>query len=537
MKKTPSATINAVIYARYSSHSQTEQSIEGQLHDAYAFAEKHGYNVIGEYIDRALTGTKDGRPDFQRMMKDAEKRQFQIVVVWKLDRFARNRYDSAIYKRMLKKYGVRVVSVMENITDSPEGIILEGLLESMAEYYSANLSENIKRGQSASVAKGWFCGGSAPMGYRVQDHKLVPDEKTAPLVRELYQRYANGESLASIAEDFNARGYRTSRGRTFNTGTFDRIVPNPAYIGEYHYAGQVVPDLAAPLIDNELYARVLQRREKNRRAPGAYKAPVNFILRGKLFCGQCGSLMCGDTGTSKSGDRHHYYSCSGRKHHKTECRKKAEKQDFIEWYVCEQTIRYVLDPARVDYIAGKVVDIYNSEIDDTRIKETERLVQRLNDELSGLTDKLIYAPKEVAVKIMERMQRLEMRRVEAETDLSKLRIQQKIRITKKEVAAWLHTFSSGDLFDPAFRSRIIDTFINSVYLYDDKVVIFYNIKEGRQTCGVEQIGDLDEKIEAGQSCSDLTGHGGALLSKSEHAYIFLHGMLGLVLFRGTPEKL
>ena len=132
--------MNAVIYARYSSANQTEQSIEGQLHDNYAWAKQHGITVIGEYIDRALTGTKDQRPDFQRMIEDASRKQFEMVIVWKLDRFARNRYDSAIYKARLKKHGVKVVSAMENITDSPEGIILEGLLESMAEYYSANLS-------------------------------------------------------------------------------------------------------------------------------------------------------------------------------------------------------------------------------------------------------------------------------------------------------------------------------------------------------------------------------------------------------------
>lgn len=159
--------LNAVIYARYSSHSQTEQSIEGQLHDCYAYAEKNRYRVIGEYIDRALTGTKDDRPDFQRMIKDAEKHQFQIVLVWKLDRFARNRYDSAMYKRILKKHGVRVVSVMENITESPEGIILEGMLEALAEYYSANLSENIRRGQQESIKKGF-----SPAALRPWDTRL-----------------------------------------------------------------------------------------------------------------------------------------------------------------------------------------------------------------------------------------------------------------------------------------------------------------------------------------------------------------------------
>lgn len=532
MKKQPQESMNAVIYARYSSHSQTEQSIEGQLRDAYAYAERCGYKVIGEYIDRALTGTTDLRPDFQRMMKDAEKRQFQIVIVWKLDRFARNRYDSAIYKRHLKRFGVRVVSVMENITDSPEGIILEGLLESMAEYYSANLSENIRRGQQASMAKGWFCGGAVPMGYRVQDHKLVPDEKTAPLVRELYARYAAGESLSDIAASFNQRGFRTSRGREFAVGTFDRIVPNPAYIGEYTYGGQLVPDLAVPLIDKDLYTRAAQRREANRRAPAANRSPaVRYILQGKLFCGLCGSPLCGESCRSKSGDKHYYYVCSARKHARNNCKKNREKKDFLEWYVCEQTVQYVLDPARLQYIASAVVDLYNAEIDDSKVREAEQRVRRLKDELSGLLDKLALAPQSVAVSIMERMQLLELQRVEAETDLSKLRIQQKIRITEKEVTAWLNTFTRGDLFDMDFRCKLIDTFINSIYLYDDKIVILYNIKEGRLTVGIEPLSDLEDKINAGQPCSTLSGESGDLLSKVEHAFIFLHDMLGLVIFR------
>ena len=532
MKKHEST--NAVIYARYSSHSQTEQSIEGQLHDGYAFAEKCGYKVVGEYIDRALTGTKDDRPDFQRMIKDAEKRQFEIVIVWKLDRFARNRYDSAIYKRELKKHGVRVVSVMENITDSPEGIILEGLLEAMAEYYSANLAENIRRGQQESVKKGWYCGGSIPMGYKLQDHKLVEDERTAPLVRELYQRYGSGESLADIAADFNARGYRTARGREFKTSTFDKIIPNATYIGEYTYSGQLVPGLAVPLISQETYDKAIQRRTANRHAPAARRTEVKFILQGKLFCGACGSAMCGDAGTSKTGERHYYYSCTARKHRKNDCKKKSEKKDFIEWYVCEQTILYVLNPDRLNQIAESVADLYNSEIDDSKVKSLERTVQRLNDELNALVDKLIIVPKESAGRITEKMQQLELQRIEAETDLSKLRIQQKIRITKKEVAAWLQTFANSDLFDPDTRIRIIDTFINSVYIYDDKIIIFYNIREGKQTIGIDQISELDEKIEKAGQSSTLTDNGGAKPSKVEHpdhAFIFLRGMLGLVLFR------
>ena len=531
----PSESTNAVIYARYSSHSQTEQSIEGQLHDGYAYAEKCGYRVIGEYIDRALTGTKDDRPDFQRMIKDAEKHQFQVVIVWKLDRFARNRYDSAMYKRILKKHGIRVVSVMENITDSPEGIILEGMLEALAEYYSANLSENIRRGQQESIKKGFFPGGSPPLGYTISGKRLVPDKKMAPVVLEAYTRYGNGESLADISADLNRRGYRTRLGREFTTGTFDRIIPNPAYIGQYRYGSATVPDLCPAIIPEDIYQKALTRREQNRRSPAAKRSPVDYLLSGKLFCGSCGLPMIGDYGTSRHGYRCYYYSCTGRKHHKNDCKKKSEKQDFIEWYVCEQTVDYILRPDRLQLIASQVVDLYNSDIDDSKIRQLEQTIQRLKDESNGLMEKLIYAPKELAVQIMDKMALLNAQRVDAETDLSKLRVQQKIPLTEKEVTAWLSTFSRGDLMDLAFRRSIIDTFIHSVYLFDNKVVIFYNIKHSQETIVLDPIDVLDELKEAGQRRgSTLTGECGAMLSKVEpgkHYYVFVRGMIGLVLFR------
>lgn len=524
--------LNAVIYARYSSHSQTEQSIEGQLHDCYAYADRCGYRVVGEYIDRALTGKNDDRPDFQRMIKDAEKRQFQLILVWKLDRFTRNRYDSAIYKQRLKKFGVRVVSCMEAITDSPEGIILEGLLESMAEYYSANLSENIRRGQAASIAKGWFCGGPVPYGYIVQDHKLVPDERTAPVVREIYQRYADGEGLSVIAEDLNARGIYSKKGSPFSVNSFSALVPNPVYIGEYTYGGQLVPGCSTPILDPSVYARAVARRERNKRAPASARS-VTYILQGKAFCGLCGMPLCGDFGTGKSGNRYHYYVCSGRKRRLSKCPKHPEKQDYLEWYVCEQTQQYILAPDRLPAISSAVADLYNSEIDDSRLHELERKIRSLESEMNLLVGRLGTVADKFVSRITARMEQLDADLKETETELSKLRIQQKIRITEKEVAAWLRTFSRGDLFDNDFRLKLIDTFINSVYLWDEKIVIFYNVSGGKQTSVIDPL-PLDEIKKDGLPVSDLPVHGGALHDNSEHSppyFVLIRGMIGLVIFR------
>ena len=228
--------MNVVIYARFSSHSQTEQSIEGQLKVCYEYAQAHQYTVIGEYIDRAQSGTSDNRTDFQRMIQDSEKHAFQGVLVYQLDRFARNRYDSAIYKSRLKKNGVRVLSAKENITEDASGILIEGVLESMAEYYSAELSQKINRGRKINASKCLSNGSNPGLGYKVdKDRRFYVDEDEAKIVREIFRRYANGERAVDITQDLNNRRVKTSIGREFNKNSLHRLLRNRRYIGYYTY--------------------------------------------------------------------------------------------------------------------------------------------------------------------------------------------------------------------------------------------------------------------------------------------------------------
>ena len=482
--------MNAVIYARYSSHGQTEQSIEGQLRDNHAWAVQHGITIIGEYIDRALTGTKDQRPDFQRMIEDAAKRQFEMVIVWKLDRFARNRYDSAIYKARLKKYGVKVVSVKENITDSPEGIILEGLLESMAEYYSANLSQNIKRGQRESVAKGTWCGGKVPYGYRNVNKKLVVDDKEAEIVRYVFRQYADGVSKKDIVQELTKRGIRTRDGKPMTINTFTRVLTNPAYTGRFTYNGETIPDLSERLIDDETFARVQKHIQKNAHAPGAFTAKVDYLLSGKVYCGHCGAAMIGASGTSKTGAIYNYYTCVNKKR-KHSCKKKNERKDFVEWYVVEQTLLYILAPSRAAHVAKAVVREYKKEFSDSRIDDLEKALRQIDRELEKLVDAIVDSPKVAHKKIYERMEVLEEQKADMEADLSRLRVAQEIQLTEAEVRVWLKKFCTGDPMDEEFRKRIIDVFINSVYLYDDRLVVFYNMRGGKQVSYIDLINSAD----------------------------------------------
>ncbi|MEI3552222.1 MAG: recombinase family protein [Acutalibacteraceae bacterium] len=192
--------MKAVIYARYSSDNQREESIEGQLRECKEYAEKNGITILRSYIDRALSAKTDNRPEFQNMVQDSAKGLFDTVLVWKLDRFARNRYDSAHYKAVLRRNGVKVVSATENISDGPEGIILESMLEGMAEYYSEELAQKINRGLTENALKGKNNGGGIPLGYQLtEDQHLRIDPLTAPVVREIYQRYAEGETVAALS--------------------------------------------------------------------------------------------------------------------------------------------------------------------------------------------------------------------------------------------------------------------------------------------------------------------------------------------------
>ena len=187
--------MNAVIYARFSSHNQTEQSIEGQLKTCYEFAQKNGYTIVGEYIDRAISGTTDNRPDFLRMIEDSAKKGFQYVLVYQLDRFARNRYDSATYKAKLKKNGVRVLSARENITDDASGILVEGLLESMAEYYSAELAQKIRRGMAINAEKCLANGSNPGLGFQSKNGLASSQRESQPLLSYIQSRREKGVSF------------------------------------------------------------------------------------------------------------------------------------------------------------------------------------------------------------------------------------------------------------------------------------------------------------------------------------------------------
>ncbi|MBQ1365092.1 MAG: recombinase family protein [Clostridia bacterium] len=543
----------AVIYARYSSHSQTEQSIEGQLHDAYKFAEHNGITIVNEYIDRALSGKKDNRPSFQQLMRDAEKREFTLVLVWKLDRFARNRYDAATYRALLKRNNVRILSVMENIMDTPEGIILEGLLESLAEYYSANLGENIRRGINENIRKGWYKGGPVTFGYKHVDHRLIPEPENVPIVKEIFERYANGELPIRIAEDLTRRGIRNQNGNNFTNAALGRLLDNRTYMGEYLCNGIVVEGCATPIIERELFERAAARRAQNKRSPASNRnLDVHYLLSGKLFCGECGFRMIGNNGTSKCSGIYYYYSCRGRRQHKNDCKMKNVKKAEIEYIVCKIVSDYILNKKRatLEYVADCFMDVYKGERNFGDVEELEAQLKQIEHNLDKLVDSLMHMPDSARPRIAERMEALETQRADIQSKLAKRRLEDNNRYSRDDFVESLQKIMVN-LGNEENQFFIIEKFVNCVYLYDDgRIVIYFKRFPGLPYIFEDDMIDItkDSYVEGKEifhgndppelvdlsdfiAGSSLVTYAPPNAGKDEHGQphlFFLHGRMGIV---------
>lgn len=529
----------AVIYARFSSAAQNEQSIEGQLTVCYDYAEREGYMVVGEYIDRAISGRSDDRPDFQRMISDSKSGGFQYVLVYKLDRFARNRYDSAIYKVQLKKCGVKVISCMENIGDNPESIILEAVLEASAEYYSIDLAQKVKRGMIESAKKGKLLSGHIPIGYKCIDQHLYPDPEVAPHITWAFQAYAKGSPKKEIVEELNRRGLRSHKGGLLTASSLQTVFRNEKYLGILDQHGYRFENAHEALIDKETFEKVQKMAEQHKHRPAQSKAKIPYLLTGKLYCGYCGEPMRGVSGTGHSGGSWYYYSCRGRK--TSGCVKRHEKKDYLEWYVTEQTVEYILQPDRLNLIAAAVVEEYKKSFASDQLAAAEKRVQHFDGQMAKIVDMLVEAPEAGRPALYAKMEQIGAEKAAAEEELSKLRIAQKAVPTVNDIKAWLQNYCTGDLMDLKFRENLIDTFINSVYLFDDKIVIYYNVKDGEQISYMEMLEDVgdapspDADLELPEEGSYINRPSGDKRPKNEPVFFFRQGIFGILLLRNNSK--
>lgn len=481
--------IRAVAYPRYSSDNQREESITAQLRGIEEYCQRKGYVLVDSYPDEARTATNDNRPNFQRMIADSEKNLFDVVVVHKLDRFARDRYDSAFYKRTLKKNGVRLESVLEHLDNSPESIILESVLEGMAEYYSRNLARETRKGLLENATSGRHTGGRPPYGYKVNPEtlKLQIDEKTAPAVRLYFESIAAGKTLTQIINQLNEQGYRTYNGREFTKNSFWEWAKNKKYKGVYTWdvtsqktdSGkrnshrrkdeseqvQIIGAIPA-IVSEELWDKVNQILQERKHKPGQYKARLTYLLSDRVKCGTAGCHgMYRGSSYMRNGTRFAYYKCSEN------CGARGIRKDDLENAVVKKLINTVFTDDALRKIADHVQKLYQEQRQDSQtnlgplkseLAELDRKIDNWLDAIGeGLLDKNVLAKK---------IRQANVRKTVLETELHRLELMQKKSTIDMDAILEVMQAKKNLLFsaDEEEKKQVIREFVESVTLLDNQ---------------------------------------------------------------------
>ena len=452
----------AVIYARYSSERQTEQSIEGQLHVCNDFAQRNDIKIVDTYIDRAMTGTNDNRAGFQRMLKDSYKKAWDYVLVYKLDRFSRNKYEMAMHKKTLKDNGIKLLSAMENIPDTPEGIILESLLEGMAEYYSVELSQKVRRGMNETRRKGNFSGGRILYGYKVENHKVIINEDEAQIVRKLFIDFASGRLITEILQDLRDTGI-LYRGKPFARSSIYGLIKNEKYSGKYNYNGEIFTNIYPQIISDELFETVRNKIENNKY--GKHKPNIIYLFKNKLKCGYCGHPVNSDSGTSKNGTIMRYYKCSGRRIYKN-CSLKPIRKELIEDLVVNAIIDTFATNDLIITIAKRIIEVRNKRL------ENDSVLNLLNNDISKINNKItniltaidsgIFTPSTKA-----HLEELEKQKGELEGKLLIEKTKVNLIITEDDIITHLKTALKKK------PKQMIDMLVKEIKLYNDKIEIYF----------------------------------------------------------------
>ena len=410
------------------------------------------------------------------MIADSAKRQFQAVLVYQLDRFARNRYDSATYKAKLKKNGVKVLSARENITDDASGVLMEAVLEGMAEYYSVELAQKIKRGMDLNAEKCLATGGNVALGHKVdEDKRFVIDEAEAHIVKKIFEMYISGSTMAEIIHYLNANQIKTSRGNQYDKNSIRRILENKRYCGIYTYRGTEIPDGMPRIIDDATFAEAQILMAKNKKAPARAKAvEEHYLLTTKLFCVECKSAITGVSGVSRTGKVHQYYQCVCNK--RKRCKKKTVRKAYIEDKVITET-RRILTPEYIDKIAKSVVATCEKERNTDNLKRLTKLI-RENEKATANLIKALEEGKAADV-ISAQIEKRQTEKAELETQLAKEKIQRP-QLEYGNVKFFFERFAKGDPNDINYRRSLVDVFISRIELSDNRLRIRLNVQEGQK---------------------------------------------------------
>ncbi len=424
--------------------------------------------MTGTYIDRATTGTNDNREAFQQMLKDSDKKAWDYVLCYKLDRFSRNKYEMAIHRKHLKDNDVKILSAMENIPDSPEGVLLESLLEGINQYYSEELSQKTKRGLRETRIKGNYMGGPINYGYSVKHEiigeqtvaKVVINEEEAPVLLHIFEAYAAGKRIPDIVRELDGRGIK-NRGNPFTVNSIYFMLQQEKYTGVYTFDGETFTHIYPAIIPKELFQTVRKRIDKNK--TGKHVIGVDYILMGKCYCGYCGHKLRSAAGTTTDGTIFRYYRCPYSKKD-VNCHNKSVRKEVLEEIVANVLAEELTKPDNLKNLTDKVFELYCAKAQD------ENDLHRYEKELAA-TDKAI---KNVLVAIEEgiftpstkqRLTELEEKKHRLEQAITVESAKEKNLLTKEDIER--HICDAVKLS----AKQMVELLVERIDVYADKICI------------------------------------------------------------------
>ena len=447
--------MNAVIYARYSSVGQRDVSIDDQVREITQFAQYNNYKILHTYADRAMTGRNDKRPQFRKMIEDAANGLFQVVLVYKHDRFSRNQYDAIVYKKMLADHGVKVIAVTEPIPDGHGAKILESIYQAMAEEYSINLSQNVKRGQKGNALK-CLANHQPPFGYQTnpQTRKFEINPTEAPLVKTIYEMTLAGHQQHEILEYLKQHGFKRSKHWLYH------VLRNERYIGVYIH-GEVRTEGGMPqIIDKETFNQVrnimLQRQHKPQ------LKPYTYLLSGKIFCGYCNKMMCGESAKSHTGTLYRYYTCLTSKKHQN-CTKQRIKAEAIESKVTETLRNILFTDTMIDRLANDVYNYINSNHFTT--------LSLLQEQLTDTQHRIDAIQQNVELGLVPRSMMERYMELEQIKDglLAKISDEQANEYQKSSLKELIRKYRCAD------DRTLVHNFVTKLTLYDTYAILEYDV--------------------------------------------------------------
>jgi site-specific DNA recombinase len=488
------------VYARYSSHNQREESIEAQLRGCSEYAKRKKLEIVECYTDSAKSGTTSEREGFLKMVADSGKGMFKFLIVHKLDRFSRDKFDSVTFKRKLKMNGVTLLSVTENLDNSPESVMLESCLEGMAQYYSLNLTREVMKGMRESAYNCTHLGGKPPLGYDVDPvtHKYVVNEAEASIVRYIFESYAENVGYNRILDYLNGMGYKTKRGGAFGKNSLYSILGNEKYTGRFTFNKKLEKDVSGKrnpqlkpreewiIVDGGLPAIVTEEKfnvvqakmANNRKSGGRFRAREVYLLSGMIFCGECGASMYGNTrkcGRNKS--RYSSYKCSSRANHMG-CENREIRKEYLESYALDELYAQLFSETSVKKLAA-MLNEYNRK----RAQENDTKTKLALDELTEVNDKIskvvrLVSESGVSIETVKaNLKRFEERKLFIIDYLKDLEMKNKVGMISEDTLFELVSKSKEFVKtrNIAECQNFIHSYIEKVVVFNDRAEIFFKI--------------------------------------------------------------